>query len=188
MKNEIPVLQITEGMPGLLEDDIVRLRALEPEDLELLYTIENDTATWCVSNTAGPYSRFALRQYLAAQPRDIFEHRELRLVIVRRADDKAIGLLDITSYEPVHARAEVGLALLVEERGQGYASRSLSLIHEFARTILRLHLLYAHVSAKHNPACHHLFTSKGYTETAILPGWNRKGTIYEDVSLFIKNL
>lgn len=175
-------------MGKLLEDDVVKLRALEPEDLPLLYTIENDAGAWDVGNTAGPYSRFALKQYLAAQPCDIFENRELRLVIVRRTDDKALGLLDITSYEPVHARAELGLALLAEERGKGYASRALSLVHEYARIILRLHLLYAYVSATHNPSCRCLFTQKGYTETAVLPDWNRKGGGYEDVSLFIKRL
>jgi len=188
MKNKMAALQTNEGMCKLLEDDVLVLRALEPEDLDLLYTIENDTATWCVSNTAGPYSRFALKQYLAAQPCDIFENRELRLVVMRRADSKAIGLLDITGYEPVHARAEIGLALQAEERGKGYASRALSLAHEYARSILRLHLLYAHVSTKYNPSCRSLFANRGYTEVAILPGWNRKGLIYEDVSLFIKRL
>ena len=29
-----------------LEDEVIRLRALEPEDLELLYRWENDSALW----------------------------------------------------------------------------------------------------------------------------------------------
>jgi len=42
----------------------VRLRSLEPEDLELLYLWENDPSIWKVSNTLVPFSRFILRQYL----------------------------------------------------------------------------------------------------------------------------
>jgi len=34
----------------------VTLTALEPEDLEVLYTIENDQQQWLVSNTNVPFS------------------------------------------------------------------------------------------------------------------------------------
>ena len=36
------------------------LRALEPEDVELLYTWENDHLIWQVSNTLIPFSRGAM--------------------------------------------------------------------------------------------------------------------------------
>ena len=35
----------------------IRLRAIEPEDLDLLYLIENDTRLWNVGTTNVPYSR-----------------------------------------------------------------------------------------------------------------------------------
>lgn len=41
-----------------LKGESVYLRALEPEDLEFIYTIENDQNIWEVSNTQTPYSRF----------------------------------------------------------------------------------------------------------------------------------
>jgi diamine N-acetyltransferase len=34
------------------------LRALEPEDLDFIYQIENDESVWEVSNTQTPYSKF----------------------------------------------------------------------------------------------------------------------------------
>ena len=43
----------------------VTLRALEPEDLELLYHIENDDKLWNVGITNVPYSRFMLQEYSA---------------------------------------------------------------------------------------------------------------------------
>ena len=43
----------------------VKLRALEPEDLEILYTIENNQSEWNVGATNVPYSRYVLRDYIA---------------------------------------------------------------------------------------------------------------------------
>ena len=40
------------------------LRALEPEDLELIYQIENDQDNWEVSQTQTPFSKYVIRQYL----------------------------------------------------------------------------------------------------------------------------
>ena len=41
-----------------LKGDHIYLRALEPEDLEFVYQIENDESIWEISNTITPYSRF----------------------------------------------------------------------------------------------------------------------------------
>ena len=38
----------------MINDDIIRLRALEPEDLECLYQWENDMDLWEVSDTLTP--------------------------------------------------------------------------------------------------------------------------------------
>ena len=35
----------------------VRLRALEPEDLDILYRYENDSSLWEVGTTIAPFSR-----------------------------------------------------------------------------------------------------------------------------------
>ena len=47
-----------------LTGEQIVLRALEPEDLDFLYQLENDSSIWEVSNTTTPYSRFILKQYL----------------------------------------------------------------------------------------------------------------------------
>ena len=38
----------------------VRLRAMEPEDLDTLYQMENDVEIWNVGTTNVPYSRYVL--------------------------------------------------------------------------------------------------------------------------------
>ena len=42
-----------------LENETIRLRALEPEDLELLYRWENNPELWSLGNTMSPYSRYS---------------------------------------------------------------------------------------------------------------------------------
>ena len=44
----------------ILETDSVRLRALEPEDIDVLYKWENDTRIWKMSNTVAPFSKYVL--------------------------------------------------------------------------------------------------------------------------------
>ena len=50
---------------NLLLGSRVSLRAMEPEDLEVLYTLENDTTLWDISSVNVPYSRYVLQQFIA---------------------------------------------------------------------------------------------------------------------------
>ena len=45
--------------------DNIRLRALEPEDLEWLYSVENDEELWQWGSSNVPYSRYTLKTYIA---------------------------------------------------------------------------------------------------------------------------
>ena len=40
------------------------LRALEPDDLDLLYDIENDKSLWKYSNTSSPFSKHNLKKFI----------------------------------------------------------------------------------------------------------------------------
>ena len=91
------------------------LRALEPQDLELLYTIENDREQWQVADTNAPYSRYDLENYILSQQHDVYADKQLRLVV---CDDKGsgVGLVDLFNFSPANKRAELGLAILKSER------------------------------------------------------------------------
>lgn len=164
----------------------VFLRALEPEDLELLYSIENDTELWDVCDDPMPYSRFALRQYLAAQPQDIYQSHEQRLAIVEIATGTAVGLIDLLNFSPLARRAEVAIALLREKRALGLGAEALEALENYARRHCRVRLLFATVSARHNPVSQSLFRSAGYARTALLPQWHYRDGEYEDVEILQK--
>lgn len=168
-------------------EPVVRLRALEPEDLDLFYAIENDPSVWDFTQSAQPYSRFAARRYLESMPQDFFQSGELRLVI-ERADGWAVGFADLVGYAPVDGRAEVCMALHHDHRQKGLGTAALAALEDFCRDRLRLRLLYAYVSVHGNEVCNSLFRRLGYERVAILPQWHARGVGYEDIGVYQKLL
>ena len=158
------------------------LRAMEPEDLEVMYEMENDPQTWDVSNFTVPYSRFVLKQYIENAQCDMFADRQLRMMIVRRADNAVVGTVDITDFVPLHARGEVGIGVRREFQGNGYAKEALDLLCEYLFGFLHLKQLVAHV-ATDNEGSLRLFSSGGFVECGVLKEWWRVGGRYKDVVL-----
>ena len=171
-----------------LSDSSVSLRALEPEDLELLYTIENDETLWDVCDDTAPYSRYALRQYIANQPQDIYQCRELRVVIVEKKSNRAVGVVDLVNYSPKDQRAEISIALLRNKRGQHLGQESIILLEKYAQRFYNIRMLFALVSSKHNELAYKMFQSTGYKKIATLPQWHKRGDYYEDIDILKKNI
>ncbi len=162
----------------------IYLRALEPEDLDFIYKLENDEAIWEVSNTQTPYSRFLIRQYLENAHQDIYEAKQLRLAICKKGLFDAIGLIDIFDFDPVNQRAGVGIIISEEsERGKGVGSEALDLLIHYAFRQLQLHQLYANIDEE-NIASVTLFTNFGFVLAGVKKEWNRKNNVYTDETLY----
>ena len=71
--------------------DNIRLRALEPEDLEWLYSVENDEELWQWGSSNVPYSRYSLKTYIAESRHDIYADGQLRLVIETEDEHLVLG-------------------------------------------------------------------------------------------------
>ena len=165
-----------------LENDTIRLRVLEPEDLDALYKWENDSRLWECGNTLAPYSRFALREYISESRQDIFQTRQLRLMIILKESDQPIGTIDLYDFDPMNLRAGVGILLDENYRQQGFGSQTLDLIREYAFEFLLLKQLYAHIPKK-NLASMKLFTRHGYNQTGVLHAWIKNRDSFQDVFL-----
>ncbi|WP_321331379.1 GNAT family N-acetyltransferase [uncultured Bacteroides sp.] len=163
-----------------LTDDRIYLRAVEPEDLEVMYEMENHPSFWEISSFTVPYSRYTLKEYILNSQNDVFADKQLRLMIVRREDDKVIGTIDITDYIPLHAHGAVGIAVLETYRREGYAARALRLLCEYAFNFLDMKQLYANVPID-NEASLQLFSSCGFVECGVLKEWLHAGKGYKDV-------
>lgn len=169
----------------LLGDDYILLRSLEPEDLDFLYSCENDTTIWKVSNTLTPYSRFVLKQYLANAQLDIYTNKQLRLIIAKTENPQnAIGAVDLFDFDPFHQRAGIGILILQsEERNQGYATHALKLLIDYCFSHLHLHQLYANIGAS-NCASIQLFEKTGFAKAGTKAMWNNTGFGWEDEHIY----
>lgn len=147
----------------------IRLRAIEPEDLDLLYHIENDMSLWNIGVTNVPYSRYTLHDYLATSADDIYADKQVRLV-VENGDGRVVGLADVMNFNPQHLRAEVGIVILDAQRRQGYARGALRQLADYALRVLHLRQLYAIISAD-NEAALALFAKSGYQRQSELADW-----------------
>ena len=159
----------------------IHLRALEPEDLDMLYATENDRELWSVGVTNVPYSRYLLQEYILSQKGDIYADRQVRLVIEDPAGEP-VGIADLINFEPQHLRAEVGIVVTPDKRRRGYALQALRQLQEYALSTLHLHQLYAYVDADNEPSLQ-LFQKAGYTRQVVLGQWLYDGRNFHDVVL-----
>ena len=163
-----------------MNDDIL-LRAMEPEDLDLLYKIENDQQLWNVGNTNVPYSRYVLHDYIANATGDIYADQQVRL-IVENGKGETVGVADLMNFDAKNLRAEVGIVIVREFRCQGYAVAALEKMACYALQVLHLHQLYAVVDTD-NEASLKLFRKAGYQAVSELRDWLYDGKKYHSALL-----
>ena len=152
-----------------LKGDHICLRALEPDDLNFLYELENNTAIWEISGTTTPYSKHVLKQYLDNSHRDIYDVKQLRLCICKA--EMVLGLIDLFDFDPKNKRAGVGIVILEEkERNQGIGTEAIKLLTDYAFTTLGLRQLFANVM-EDNSASLYLFKKMGFEEVGLKKDW-----------------
>ena len=167
-----------------LRGNTIYLRALEPQDLEFVYNIENDESIWNVSNTQTPYSKFLIRQYLENAHQDIYEAKQLRLAICKNDTFEAIGLIDLFDFDPKNKRAGVGIVIQNEQdRRQGFGKEALGLLIGYAFHQLGLHQLFANIDVK-NESSVLLFATFGFQKIGIKKDWICLGHSFHDEAIF----
>jgi diamine N-acetyltransferase len=153
----------------------MNLRALEPDDLEFLFALENDSDLWAASDVLpAPISRHALREYLRHNAASLAEAGQMRLIISSESG-QAVGTLDLYDYSALHQRAGVGITVLKKERRQGYAQKALAKLLPYAREALRLHQLYCTI-VESNEASIRLFEKAGFGQVGLRRDWLRNNT------------
>lgn len=160
----------------------IKLRALEPSDLETLYSWENNTHIWKVSQTMTPFSKHVLTQYLANAHQDIYTSKQLRLMIQK--DEKDIGTIELFDFEPTHLRAGVGIWIADEsEREKGFAKEALQLLVNYAFEQLQLKQVYCNISSN-NKASINLFSGLDFMLVGVKKKWNKTQEGWQDELLF----
>lgn len=171
-----------------LQNDTIRLRALEPEDLDILYKWENDTEIWTVSNAVEPYSRYILKEYIAYSDKTIYEKKQLRLMIELADTRQVVGAIDIYDFDAHNRRAGLGILIENQYRQKGYAGMSIDLVKDYSFRFLHLEQLYAHITSD-NGASRALFSSHGFSQSGVLRSWlrNEDGLIDVEIMQLLRN-
>jgi diamine N-acetyltransferase len=162
-----------------LKGQSVYLRALEPDDSELILKWENNMEVWQVSDTLLPYSKYTIEQYVNSI-QDIYTTKQLRLIICLIADGTAIGAVDLFDYNPTHSRAGIGILIADKQfRNQGLASDALAVMLEYCFSVLFLNQLYCNISQDNEPSLN-LFLKHQFQVVGILKSWRRSAQGYSD--------
>jgi diamine N-acetyltransferase len=164
-----------------LKSKNIVLRAVEPQDADELYSWENDSSIWAVSNTQIPFSKFVLEEFTNSSHQDIYTNKQLRLMVNDVNSGSTIGCIDIFEFDPQHARAGVGIYIHKDFREKGFASECLKLVTDYAFKTLHLKQIYSLVNAT-NTASLNLFTKSGFEKTALKKSWHKTSLhLFEDV-------
>lgn len=168
--------------PLRLTSEHLALRALEPEDLGVLYQCENDPAIWGEGSMIPPFSRYDLKQYIA-NGQDIFSSRTLRLVVEQKVDHQVVGMVDLFDFEPISQRVELGILIFDAFRGKGFAKETVAMVRSYVFDFLRCHQLVARANVK-NVASVTLFNECGFESAGVLKDWVRDGDQWSDCEVF----
>lgn len=163
-----------------LQGERIKLRAVEPSDVNLLYQWENDTTVWHVSNTITPFSKDVISQYISSAHLDIYTTKQLRLIIETN-EKNPIGCIDLFEFNPLHLRAGIGVLIsAAEHRKKGYASEALTILIDYAFNTLNLNQLYCHIGVE-NVNSIKLFEKHNFKILGTKKNWVKNGKNWSDV-------
>lgn len=162
------------------------LRALELEDLEVLYQSENSLHSF--QNHEGFVSRFTLQDYIQNTHLSLKEASQERFVICEKSKrSTVVGFLDVFNYSDTHQRAEIGVVIFEKFQKKNIATQALNTLLEYLKDFQNLHQVYCYIETKNEKSLK-LFKKCGFLESGTLKDFRKfKGT-FHDVFIFQKIL
>lgn len=169
-----------------MTDSLIKLRALEPDDTDCIYTWENLGDNWQYGYSPAPLSRHQIWEYIQNYDANPVTAGQLRLMITDAGGNR-VGAADLYDIDIMNRRAAVGIMIAPDCRRRGYGTAALDRLAEYCRNVLGLHSLWAEVTAD-NTASQALFARAGYSHAATLPHRCRQADSYIDTMVFVRVL
>lgn len=160
----------------------ISLRALEPKDIDFLFSTENDESNWEISSMQIPFSKYILEKYIENAHQDIYEAKQYRFVICA-IDNSPIGMIDIFDFNPQHNRVGIGILITPSFQGKGYASEALELVIEYAFTYLNVHQIFANITSENKKSIA-LFKKFNFKMVGVKKDWVFSNSTYKDEILY----
>lgn len=159
----------------------VKLRAVEPEDVDFMLECENDQDASRWTDYRAPLSRNQLMTYALTYDADPFASGQLRLIAEYKG--QSVGLADFYNISQKDSRAYIGITVHPTRRLQGYGLAMLEALCNYNEERLGIGQILAKVSTE-NSAALQLFDKAGYEKIALLPDWHKIGGNFHDFWLF----
>jgi RimJ/RimL family protein N-acetyltransferase len=126
-----------------LRDDVITLRPFVEDDIDWLVDeigTHREISEW--TRIPWPYERHHAQEFLALVPKGFAAGTDAAFALVSQADGRPLGAVGIHRIgAPTKPRSallpdEVGYWLAPSARGQGYATRALRLVTDWAMNVL----------------------------------------------------
>jgi diamine N-acetyltransferase len=166
-----------------LENGHIRLRAMEPEDLDLFYRWENDTSMWENSVSFSPYSKYMLKRYVEQTSNDIYKDGQLRLMIELKETRETVGCIDLFDFDAFSERACWGVLIEEQYRRKGYGIEALTALSDYCFATLRLRQLYCKIMES-NIACLKMMEKTRFEQCGVLKSWAKSQSGFQNVYVF----
>lgn len=171
----------------LLEDDVMRFSAVEPEDAPAIWRMETDSGQWMLNGMTAPVSLQAICDYAVNYDADPYRAGQIRFMVRDKISGEEIGLADLYDISALNHTAWLALYVMPELRGRGMGIKMINILEEYCMNILNLRSLGAKVAAG-NVASIRIFTKAGYRHAGALSHWLEYGGKPMDMLLFQKSL
>lgn len=165
-----------------LHGENISLRALEPEDLDFLFSTENDETFWEISSTQTPFSKYTLQNYIQNAHQDIYEAKQYRFVICD-TKNTPVGMIDLFDFNPQHQRIGIGILIRSEYQSKNYGSEALEMIIDYTFTYLNVHQIFANITSN-NKSSISLFEKFNFKKVGVKKDWIFSNSSFKDEILF----
>ncbi|MCB9189420.1 MAG: GNAT family N-acetyltransferase [Flavobacteriales bacterium] len=166
----------------MLTGKLVKLRGVEPEDIDFLFKTENDVSLWKVSETSVPFTREVLKQY-AESVHDIYSQGQYRFIIESLEENTPVGMIDLYDFNSLHGRAGVGIVINSNYMGKGLALDALAVLIRYATEVLFLSQLFCSIHGTNVPSVN-LFLKSGFKQVGVRRNWFKTRNGWDDELLF----
>jgi RimJ/RimL family protein N-acetyltransferase len=145
----------------MLEGRLVRLRAIERDDLESIWRLRNDLEVEAAVS-AEPPTPVSLEEVTADWEKGNEEGIDgARFAI--EVDGEVIGRADLFALDEYARSIQLGISIATEHQGKGYGKEAVALLVGYAFTHLNVHRVWLDVVADNEPAIR-AYRAAGFVE------------------------
>ncbi len=159
------------------------LRRYTHDDIPDLLLFASQPSVASVTSERIPATEEGVRKYIDLQNsyQPFEKDKVFELAVERQEDGKVIGLLGLICRD--HGQGEIGWALVVEHRGQGYATEAARALMDYGFTSLGLHRIHADTRCD-NRASWRIMERLGMRREALLRGSAYEGGQWVDKYIY----